>query len=216
MIVSEEYGFLKLGPEVSVFHWFSNIGSDVVWNGSAYIVGWRYPQSSKDAGWLGASRISQSGVPLASLFTPSDGPPDLAAEPPVPSIAANDGADAAFVISETAPPSYVPRARLYLMSEMATMPATPPAPRNVISDFGGGMTLIQWQSDGADGFLLEQSVDFGETWFPIAVTGDVRSTTFHYPVPGNLIRVSAFGPGGLSAGTITSIGSPQRRRAERR
>ena len=216
MIVTEEFGYLKLGPEVPVFHWFSNIGSDVVWNGFEYIIGWRYPQSRNDAGWLGATRISRSGVPLASFFTPGDGPVDLDAGPPVPSIAANDGGDAAFVISEVAPPSYVSRARLYLMSEMAPMTPAPPAPRNVMSVFGGGTTLIEWQSDGTpNGFLLEISPDFGKTWFPIAVTTDVRSRTIQQVQVGTQIRVSAFGPGGLSAGTITSIASPLRRHAQR-
>jgi hypothetical protein len=131
----------------------------------------------------------------------------------VPSAAANDSGDTAFVISEMASPSYVARALLYRMSELAPMPAPPPAPRNVISDFGGSTTLIRWQSDGADGFLLEHSFDFGKRWVPVVVTGDVRSATIHFGVPGNMIRVSAFGPGGLSAGTVTSIGSPQRHRA---
>jgi hypothetical protein len=216
MIVTEEFGYLKLGPEVPVFHWFSNIGSDVVWNGFEYIIGWRYSQSRNDAGWLGATQISRSGVPLASFFTPSDGPVNLDAGPPVPSIAANDRGDAAFVISEMAPPSYVARARLYLMSEMAATPAPPPLPRNVISFYGGGTTLIEWQSDGTpDGFLLEISPDFGKTWFPMAVTGDVRNRTIQQVPVGTQIRVSAFGPGGLSAGTITSVRSPQRRRAQR-
>lgn len=217
MIVGEQFGYLSLGPEVPLFHWFSNIGSDVTWNGSAYIVGWRYTAPSPaDSGWFGAGSVSRSGVPLQSFVTPGAGPPDHDASLVVPSVAANDAGETGFVISEMASPSYVARARLYLMSEMAPMPAPPPAPRNVISDFGGGTTLVQWQSDGANGFLIESSFDFGKSWYPFAVTGDVRSTTVASVKPGNLIRVSAFGPGGLSAGTITSIGSPQRRRAERR
>jgi hypothetical protein len=215
MVITEEFGYLKLGPEVPLFHWFFDIGSDVVWNGSTYVAGWRYTQSPNDAGWLGASQISRSGVLLRSFFTLGDGPADNTAGPAVPSIAANDAQETAFVISEIAPPANVTRARLYLMSEMTPMPAPPPAPRNVISSFGGSSMLIQWQSDGADRFLLEQSFDFGRSWFPAVVTGDVRSATLHFGLPGNLIRVSAFGPGGLSAGAITSIGSPPRRRAQR-
>jgi hypothetical protein len=216
MVVTEEFGYLKLGPEVSLFHWFFDIGSDVVWNGSTYVAGWRYTQSPQNAGWLGAAQISQSGVLLHSSFAPGDGPADITAASAVPSMAANDAHETAFVISEIAPPANVARARLYLMSEMTPMPAPPSAPRNVVSSFGGSSLLIEWQSDGADGFLLEQSFDFGKTWGPVLVTGNVRSVTLHYGQPGNLVRVSAFGPGGLSAGTITSIGSPPRRRAERR
>jgi hypothetical protein len=215
VVVHGEEGALQLDPEVPLFHWFHNVATDVAWNGSAYVVGWQYTssQSLSATGRLGAGRVSRSGVPLDSFFTPAAGPPDIVTQSAVPSVAANDAGDAAFVISEMAPPSYASRARLYLMSEMAPMPPAPPAPRNVISSFGGSTTLIEWQSDaGADGFLIERSVDFGKTWFPALVTGDVRSTITN-AVVGNQYRVSAFGPGGLSAGTITSVGSPQRHRA---
>ncbi len=216
VVVHGEDGALHLDPEVPLFHWFHNVASDVAWNGSAYVVGWQYtPSLSLSAtGLLGAARVSRAGVPLDSYFTPAAGPPDIITQSAVPSVAVNDAGDAAFVISEMAPPSYASRARLYLMSEMAPMPPAPPAPRNVMSVFGGGTTLIEWQSDaGADGFLIERSVDFGKTWFPVLVTGDVRSTITPYAAVGNQFRVSAFGPGGLSAGTITSVGSPQRHRA---
>ncbi len=216
MIVHDDGGVLVLGPEVPLFHWFLSIGSDVAWTGSAYVVGWRYTPSSSAAGWIGVSRVNQSGVSFASFFTPAAGAPDFVTQSAVPSVAANDAGDPAVVISEMAPPSYVSRARLYLMSEMASTPAPPPAPRNVISVYGGGTTLIEWQSDGTpDGFLLEISPDFGKTWFPIVVTTDVRSRTIQQVQVGTQIRVSAFGPGGLSAGTITSVGSPQRRHAQR-
>lgn len=131
------------------------------------------------------------------------------------SVAANDAGEIALVISEIQPSSYVSRARIYLMSELAPMPPPPPAPRNVISYFGGSIALIEWQSDGgADGFLLEESRDFGQTWFPVKVVANINSTTVTASV-GNLFRVSAFGPGGLSEGTITSVGSSRRRRASR-
>jgi hypothetical protein len=210
MIVRIEGGVLQLDPEVPLFHWFYAISSDVVWNGFAYVVGLRYTQSLTAAGWLAASRISQSGSPLGSLFTAAAGPPSS-----LPSVAANDLGEVAFVISEMTPPSYVSRARLYLMSELAPLPPPPPAPRNVISYFGGSTALIQWQSDReADGFVLEESRDFGQTWFSIKVVANVNSATVPASV-GNLFRVSAFGPGGVSAGTITSIDSQQRRRAAR-
>ena len=75
---------------------------------------------------------------------------------------------------------------------------------------------IDWQSDGGgNGFLIEQSVDFGKTWFPAATAPpDARTITVNAKV-GDLFHIRAFGPGGLSEGTITSIGSMQRRRAAR-
>ena len=68
---------------------------------------------------------------------------------------------------------------------------------------------------GASGFLIERSVDFGKSWAAVAtVPADARTVTVNAKV-GDQFRVRAFGPGGLSDGPITSIGSMQRRRAER-
>jgi hypothetical protein len=94
------------------------------------------------------------------------------------------------------------------------MPAPPSAPRNAVSYFGGTTARIDWQSDGdASGFLLERSIDFGKTWVPAAtVPAEARTVTVNAKI-GDQFRVRAFGPGGLSDGPITSIGSMQRRRA---
>jgi hypothetical protein len=215
MIVRVAGGVLQLDPEVPLFHWFTEIFTDVAWNGNAYVVGWRYvPATATGAGWLGASQVSQSGLALGSLFIEA-GLPDFSSASWVPSVAANDMGEVALVISEMAPPSYVARARLYLMSELAPMPPVPPAPRNVVSYLGGSSALIQWQSDGAaESFVLEESRDFGQTWFLALVVGNVNNATVPASV-GNLFRVSAFGPGGVSAGTVTSIGSMQRHHAQR-
>ena len=130
-------------------------------------------------------------------------------------MAVNEAGATAFVLTEAAGPSGLGRARLYLSSEFAPIPAPPPAPRNVVSYFGGTAARIDWQSDPAAGFLIEWSWDFGKDWnFVETVPGDARSATVYASV-GNLVRVRAFGPGGVSEGTITSIGSTQRRRAAR-
>jgi hypothetical protein len=214
MIVREEGGALQLGPEVPIFHWFYSLPSDVTWDGAAYDVGWRYPATSTMPGWLGVSRISRSGSLIGSFFTAAAGAPDSLFPPAGPSIATNDAGEFALVTSDAMSPSSVARAHLYLMSEFAPRPATPPAPRNAVSYLGGSKARIEWQSDGgADGFLLEESLDFGLHWFRVdALAPEVRTVTVPATV-GNQFRVSAFGPGGLSAGTITSIGSAQRHRA---
>jgi hypothetical protein len=93
--------------------------------------------------------------------------------------------------------------------------------RNVVSYFGGvnplfhsSNALIGWQgAGGADGFVIERSLDGGMTWGRIDVVGpDVRTANEPASI-GDLIRVVAFGPGGMSEGTVTSIGSQQRRHA---
>jgi hypothetical protein len=219
IIVREEDGVLKLGPEVPIFHWFNPLSSDVTWDGSSYEIGWRYSATGTIPGWLGFSRISRTGIPIGSFFTPTAGLPDnsvLSFPPKAPSIATNDAGEIALVTSDMASPSAAARAHLYLITEFTPTPAAPPAPRNAVSYLGGSKARIDWQNDGgADGFLIEQSVDFRLHWFPVDVVApEVRTVTMTASV-GNQFRVSAFGPGGLSAATITSIGSPPRLRAQR-
>jgi hypothetical protein len=128
-------------------------------------------------------------------------------------MAANDNGVTAFVVSEAAVPSSVMRARLYFASELAPMPPPPPAPMNAVSYFGGNTARIDWQSETAAGFEIEESWDFGKNWYLYRIMpGDARTTTVYASV-GNLFRVRAFGPGGVSEGAITSIGSMQRHRA---
>jgi hypothetical protein len=206
-IIAHTDGGLTLDAETVVFPWFWDISSAVVWDGAMYTVGWRY--RAADAGWVGAAHVTRSGVPFEYRFTE--------AVPSVwwgrPSMAVNETGAKAFVVSEGAalPPSLA-RARLYLASELAPMPAPPPAPRNVVSYFGGSTARIDWQSETAVGFVVEFSWDFGKSWGLFkTVSGDARTTTVNAYV-GNQFRVRAFGPGGVSEGTVTSIGSMQRRR----
>jgi hypothetical protein len=214
MIVREEGGGLRLGPEVPIFHWFRGASSDVTWDGAVYDIGWRYPTTTTNPGWLGVSRISRSGSVIGLLFAEAAGPAESLFPPAGPSIAANDGGEFALVASDKTSPSSLSRAHLYLTHEFAPMPAAPPAPQNVVSYLGGSKARIEWKSAGdADGFLIEQSVDFGLHWFLVdVVVAEVRTSTVSASI-GNQFRVSAFGPGGLSAGSITSIGSAQRHRA---
>jgi hypothetical protein len=206
---------LHLDPEVRLFEWFYGSNSDVAWDGSSYVAAVRYTGPPTDAGWLAAIQVNQFGIPMRSLVIQAAGPPDFTYEAS-PSIAADLAAGTAFVISELAPPAWVARARLYFLSEFLPMPAPPPAPRNAVSYFGGTTARIDWQSDGGgNGFLIEQSVDFGKRWFPVAtVPADARMVTVNAKI-GDKFRVRAFGPGGLSDGPITSVGSMFRHRAER-
>ena len=215
LIVREEGGALLLDPEVNVFHWFDNrwfgnISSDVSWDGSTYDVAWQFQPREFGTGWLAASRVDQSGLPLGSLST-AVGPAN-SAQYRGPSVASNDAGEIALVISEMAPPSYISRARLYLMTELTPMPAAPPAPGNVVSLISGNTALIEWESvAGVDGYLIESSFDFGNTWFPAAILApDIHAVTERETI-GALFRVSAFGPGGLSQATVASIGNPRRR-----
>jgi hypothetical protein len=203
-------GGLTLDAEIPLFRWFSYVSSAVAWDGASYTVGWRYAGANTGPSWLGAAHVTRSGSPLDYRFVATGG----AAWSGRPSIAVNEAGITAFAISEAAGPSSLARARLYLASELALMPDPPPAPRNVVSYFGGNTARIDWQQSGTpDAFVLEFSFDFGTTWYWFSVvSGDARTINVNAHA-GNLFRVRALGPGGMSEGTITSIGSQFRRRA---
>ena len=211
VVVRDQGATLHLDPEVPLFNW--QYGStSVAWNGSAYVVAMRYglaPDFVQEPGWLAALEVSQSGIPLRTTLTPA---PGLWYAPP--SIANDLAAGTAVVSTELTPQTYVPRARIYLLSEFSPMPAPPPAPRNAVSYFAGGTTArIDWQSDGGgDGFLIEKP--YYETWRTyVRVPADARTATVSARI-GDQFRIRAYGPGGFSEGTTTTVPTTmQRRRA---
>jgi len=214
IVVHNDQRGLTLDAEASLIQWFSEIWSDVVWDGATYTAGWRYAGS--DTNWIAAAHLARSGLPFDYRFVTAGSL--RSSWWGRPSIAVSDSGVAALAVSEGTAASAFDRARLYLASELAPMPPPPPAPRNAVSYFGGNMARIDWQSDAdaASGFLIESSWDFGKHWnFYQTVPGNTRTITVYASV-GNLFRVRAFGPGGVSDGTVTSIGSLPRSRAARR
>jgi hypothetical protein len=210
-IIAHTEGGLTLEAETPVFRWFSDIASDVAWDGAAFTIGWRY--AGADASWIGAAHVTRSGLPFDYRFATAGALPSVWWGRP--SIAVNEAGATAFAASDAVGPSSLARARLYLASELAPMPPPPAAPRNVVSYFGGNMARIDWQSDSAAGFVIETWLAYNNTWYLSGTArGDARTITINAAV-GSLVRVRAFGPGGFSEGTITSIGSMQRRRAAR-
>ena len=214
-IVAHTESGLTLDAETPVFGWGSEVASDVVWDGAMFRVGWRY--AGAVASWIGMAQVAPSGRPVDYRFAPAG---SLVPTYPLgsggPSMAVNDAGVTAVAISEGASPSSLPRARLYLASELAPMPSPPPAPRNVISYFSGVSARVDWQADDQTaGFAIDAWSAWDNTWYLFRVVpGDARTTTI-YTSPGGLFRIRALGPGGVSEGAITSIGSMPRRRADR-
>jgi hypothetical protein len=215
-IVARDESRLTLDAETPLFPWYLDVSSAVAWDGTTYTVGWRYLGADTGPSWLGAAHVTQLGVPFDYRVTASGGALPFGSTTTWgrPSIAVNEAGITAFAISEAAGASSLARARLYLASELTPMPAAPSAPRNAVSYFSGNTARIDWQ-DGETpaGFVVEWSWDFGKTWgLYKSIAGDARTTTVGAHV-GDQFRIRAFGPGGLSGGTITSIGSGPRRRA---
>jgi len=230
-IIAHTEGGLTLDPETPIFRWFSEVSSDVVWDGAMYNVAWRYLGGNQSPSWLGAARVSPSGLAFDYRFSASGGSSSHSTTDERilnsytvswgrPSIAVNDAGAIAFGIAELSGPFSL-RARLYLASELAPMPAPPPAPRNVVSSFDGSTARIDWQSDdAATGFAIDAWWAPGNYWWVYRTApGDARTITFSTVIGstfiGPLFRVRAIGPGGVSEGAIISVGSMHRRRAAR-
>jgi hypothetical protein len=212
-IIAHDQSMLTLDAESPLFRWVTEVASAVVWDGAKYMVGWRYVGA--DASWIGAASVTPSGLPFDYRFTVASILPfGLTLWSGRPSMAVNDAGLAAFAFSDAAASSSLLRARLYLAPELGPMPEPPSAPRNVVSFFAGNTARIDWQSDGrAGGFAVESWSDYYNTWnLYRTVPGDARTTTVSAAL-GSLFRIRAFGPGGVSEGAVTSIGSMQRRRA---
>ncbi len=230
-IIAHTESGLTLGAETPIFRWFSEVSSAVAWDGATYTVGWRYVGDDRGPSWLGAARVSQLGLPFDYRVTTTGGSsPNPTTDERIensytaswgrPSIAVNDAGIPAFAISELARPFSI-RGRLYFASELAPMPAPPPAPRNVVSSFDGTTARIDWQSDeAATGFAIDAWWAPGNFWWVYRTApGDARTITFSTFIGstsiGSLFRVRALGPGGASEGAVISIHSTQRRRALR-
>ena len=80
----------------------------------------------------------------------------------------------------------------------------------------GAKSVIAWESEARDGFLIEASGNSGRNWSPIAITADVRNVITG-GLPHFLFRVRAIGPGGLSEPVVATVINIniERRRAER-
>jgi hypothetical protein len=207
-VIAHTESGVTLDAEMPLFHWYSSASSAVAWDGAAYNVGWTYGGYGGSS-WLGAARVTRVGLPFDYRFAGT-------AASGLPSIAVNDAGTTAFAVSEATSPRSPMRARLYLASEFAPMPPPPRAPVNVISYFSGATARIDWQQrETPAGFALEFSWDFGKNWgYYMFIPADARTVNVTARV-GFLFRLRAIGPGGVSEGTITSIGSMPRRRAQR-
>jgi hypothetical protein len=206
-VVTHTESGVALDAEMPLFQWYSSVSGVVAWNGAAYNVGWTYGGYGSSS-WLAAARVTRFGLLIRLPFCGNRG--DRAAVDRGQR-RRHDG----FAVSEATSPRSPTRARLYLASEFAPIPPPPPAPVNVISYFSGTAARIDWeQRETPAGFFLEWSWDFGKSWGYMSIPPDARTVTVTAHV-GNLFRLRAIGPGGVSEGTITSIGSIQRRHAER-
>jgi len=207
VVLRDQDATLHVDPEVPLFQWRSGTSS-VAWNGTEYVVAMHYGLSPNEPGWLAAIEVSQSGIPLRTMIAPAAGLSYSL------SVANDVAAGTAIVTAEASTQTYVPRARIYLMSEFSPMPAPPHAPSNVVVTYlGGGTARIDWQSDDAgNGFLVDSSYD-GQYWLPPTVVPPEERTATVFARIGDRLRIRAYGPGGFSESMTTIVGMKRRRAA---
>jgi hypothetical protein len=183
---------------------------DVTWDGAYYEVAWN---GNDYDDWLRLWRLDRSGNVLQKLFT-------TASTPDAPSVAANDAGEVAIGISEDAPPSDLSRARIYFGSELQPVPLVLATPTNVVSHLSGQSARLQWEGN-APGFVVEKFFvlpQIGPDFWQLieGLSGDVHETTVDDSHPGDVYRIRANGPDGVSPdGAVTTIHSEPRTRSVR-
>jgi hypothetical protein len=225
---ADDNGVLRLGDETPLFHWFGPVLSNIVWDGSAYQIAYRFFSRTDGPSWVGTNRIGDSGTSFEKRWMNAQVVRSTFYGWSAPSLATNILGESAFVISEFAPGSSVPRARFYFQHETRVWHGSPASPHDAVSTFNGQTATIEWQSGGdpsfgpfsagpAQGYLIETSLDSGNTWTTAYATLPDELTWTTQASAGQQFRISAFSGGGISfPGAATTIHSEPRRRAVHR
>jgi hypothetical protein len=176
--------------------------SDVTWDGASYDVAW-----TGIGGFLRLWRLDRTGHVQQKFFvTGPDG---------TPSVIANDAGEVAIGLAESAPPSNLPRARIYFDAELQPVPPALPTPTNATGHLTPrNEALLHWDGD-APGYLVEWL--FRDIWHELQhVPSNVHEATV-YANSGDTFRIRAYGPDGSSPeGAIVTVQSGSRTRAVRR
>jgi len=183
---------------------------DVTWDGSYYDVPW---QGAGD--WLRLWRLDRSGSLTQKLFTPVSPSSFSSTLSRAPSVTANDAGEVAITISEDAPPSNLPRARIYFGAELESVQPVLTAPTNAVSHpLSPPYAIVTWDGN-APGFIIEKFYP-PSSWFESQLLpGDVHQATV-YAYVGDTIRIRAYGPDGSTPdGAITTIRNEPRTRTVR-
>lgn len=136
---------LRIAAPRLLFPWPSSTRSDVVWDGSDYVIAWRYQALS--TAFLGSMRVTRSGFAFDRRAVVTGRPTtptyylDSTADP---AIAANTLGDVAIVTSESS------RLQAYFVSEMSALPQLPRPPENVRASLSGARLTMWWDTPPGD------------------------------------------------------------------
>ncbi len=203
---------LEIGPKKEIFRWFGGIQSDIAFDGSDYVVAWRYPGVTFESSWLAVSRIRPNGDAYATVFTSAEEPSCSSG----PAVATNRLGDALTTVCESVPRSGVARVRGYFDWEMQPMPSPPRPPRNVMATGNPWNFVLRWEKASSDttGITVEYITPGGYPYTIAVVPADQQSIVFNN-VALTSVQVRALNAGGMSEPVTVAIQSPPRRRATR-
>lgn len=193
---------LHADPPRTLFEHPYLAASDMLWNGSEYVLASRYGPFSKD---LTVRHLDRNGVPLLPPLYTSVAAPDFATLRS-PSIAST----ATIALHEVAIPGDTQQAVTYLERDMGPLPAPPRAP-NVTVTVKGINLLVTWDAveGDVDGYEVDTRSASGEFTLATILSSNARSVTLLIAAA---VRVRAFNAGGDSPPSDVSI---ERRRSAR-
>jgi hypothetical protein len=178
------------------------LASDVAFDGSGYVVGWRFQDSRK-----AFTAVERIGAGSVRQSTPA-GLPTI----PAVSVALNAGREAAIVASEVFTRGESPRVTATFAADIPFAPEPPAMPRGLAAHIAGTSVSVSWSAvAGVEGYVVEteQGAMLGNA--PAGAT----ELEIPYPYRGSL-RVRAYNAGGLSAPSpAVIVGLLPRRRSAR-
>lgn len=192
-VIHTEGASVKIDPPTTFFEWTSQIASDVIWDGTSYVLAWRY--GSDASGWWLALARSFAGGPPVNMVSVQAAATDILAPPAI----STSGAGFLIAVSEPPATGDPARVRIYTSADLPLMIAPPPTPTSVKATHVATTTLVTWEApiSGATGFVVDALYPGSSTYSTFLAPGNARSLVV--PFTATLVRVRAVNAAGLSA-----------------
>jgi hypothetical protein len=201
-------GTLRADAPLAIFRWFANVYGDVAWNGSEYLVTWRYSDGQTPR--LAFARVTSTVRDQAAVTVGAQDDRVTA-----PRIATNAAGQAQIATYETRQAGGPTRVTLYTPDELAPLPARPAAPKLTgVVALATNTYSIQWSgTPDASGYIVETRDNYG--FYYIIATAPAGATSVTGEVFNRAaVRVRGWNAGGLSdpSNELSQTGTPPSRR----
>lgn len=214
----------SVDPPRALFDWLGvlSLRSDIAFDGSSYVIGWRFGDPWRSFIATAHIAASGSGAPFESRAAVI-GPGEPSASPyAIPITESFDVAlatvspeESAVVVSEVATPGDSPRVNAYFTTEMPVMPLPPAAPHDVAAVYRDGVLEVTWAAGtDAQGFAIQNAGN--GVLLGVAPAGATRATIS--PLFRGAVQVRAYNGGGIGnlSAAAPVVVYPTRRRAAKK